>query len=297
VRELFAKKGEEPSLAFGGQALIEGVMMRSRTHMVMCVRKPNNEILTNVEKINSLCERYRVLRVPFLRGIVALLETLYLGVKGLYFSANVLVEGQEQGEKFTYTYLAIAIIGGLGLTAFFFVVPFLLTSLFNLTGVVFNVVEAVVRLSIFLLYLVLVSMWGEFKRVLQYHGAEHKAINTYEAGVTFNVENAKRFSRLHPRCGTSFLFIVLLVSIVLFSIMPNIGFFGNLAYRVLLIPVIGSVSYELLRLSGRHRDSKVVRIFTLPGLAFQRLTTREPSEDMIEVAVKAVEEVSKLSGS
>jgi len=295
VGKLFAKKREEQSLAFGGQALIEGVMIRSRTHMVMCVRKSNNEILTNVEELSSLCERHRVLRLPFLRGIIALFETLYLSFKGLFFSANVVAE--EEGVKLTYKELAVVGALTLGLISFFFVVPFLLTSLLNLTGVLFTIVEAVIRLTIFILYLVLVSMWGEFKRVLQYHGAEHKTINAYEAGIPLDVAKVKNYSRLHPRCGTSFLFITVIVSIVLFSIMPDWGFAVRLAYRLLLIPVIGGISYELLRLSGRYRDSIVMRIFTLPGLAFQRLTTREPSEDMIEVAVKAVEEVSKLSSS
>jgi uncharacterized protein YqhQ len=263
--------------------------------MVMCVRKPDNEILTSVERINSLSERYKVLGVPFLRGIVALFEVLYLGSKGLYFSANAFVE--EEGGEFTYKEFAVVIAMTLGLVSFFVVVPFFLTALLNLTGVLFNIVEAIIRLAIFILYIVLVSMWGEFRRVLQYHGAEHKTINAHEAGVALNVANVKRFSRLHPRCGTSFIFIIVIVSIVLFSIMPNLGFFGNLSYRVLLIPVIGGISYELLRLSGRYRDSVVMRIFTLPGLAFQRLTTREPSEDMIEVAIKAVMEINKLSGS
>ncbi|MDH5267466.1 MAG: DUF1385 domain-containing protein, partial [Candidatus Bathyarchaeota archaeon] len=178
-----------------------------------------------------------------------------------------------------------------------FIVPFLLTTLFNLTGVIFNIVEAVLRLAIFLLYLTLVSMWSEFKRILQYHGAEHKAINAHEAGVALNVLNVKKFSRLHPRCGTSFIFIVMLVSILLFSIMPDLGFAAKLAYRVLLIPVIGAISYELLKLSDRHKNSAITRILTKPGLAFQRLTTREPDEDMIEVAVEAVKEVKRLSGS
>jgi uncharacterized protein YqhQ len=295
VGKTFAKKREEQSLAFGGQALIEGVMMRSRTHMVMCVKKSNNEILTNVEEISSLCERHRVLGLPLLRGIVTLFETLYLGFKGLFFSANVVAE--EEGVKLTYKELAVVGAMTLGLISFFFVVPFLLTSLLNLTGVLFNIVEAAIRLAMFIIYLVLVSMWGEFKRVLQYHGAEHKTINAYEAGVPLDVANVKNYSRLHPRCGTSFLFITVIVSIILFSVMPDWGFAVRLAYRLLLIPVIGSISYELLRLSGRYRDSIVMRIFTLPGLAFQRLTTREPSEDMIEVAVKAVEEVNRLSGS
>jgi len=299
VRKLSAKKKEEQSLAFGGQALIEGIMMRSRTYMVMCVRKPNNEILTNVESIHSLSERYRVLGLPFLRGIIALFETFYIGIKGLFFSANVVVEEEGEGEKFTYKEFAIAFALALGMISFFVAVPYLLATLFNLTPgeVVFNVVEAMIRLAMFLLYLTLVSMWGEFKRVLQYHGAEHKTINAHEAGVALDVANVKKFSRLHPRCGTSFIFIILIVSIVLFSIMPNLGFFGNLAYRILLIPVIGGISYELLRLSGKYRNSIVMKIFTLPGLAFQRLTTKEPSEDMIEVAIRAVTETIKLTSS
>ena len=294
MMDLQTERGEEPSLAFGGQALIEGVMMRSRTHVVMCVRQPNNEILTHTEEIHPISERYKVLRLPLLRGIIALFETFYLGVKGLYFSANAVLEEEEE---FTYREFAIAVAMALALTSFFIVVPFLLTTLLNLTGVVFNVIEAVVRLSIFLLYLALVAMWGEFKRILQYHGAEHKAINAHEAGVTLNVANVKRFSRLHPRCGTSFIFIVLIVSILLFSIMPNLGLILRLSYRLLLIPVIGAISYELLKLSDRYKDSTIMRILTIPGLAFQRLTTREPDDDMIEVAVKTVKEVRRLSGS
>lgn len=292
--KLFAQRREEPSLAFGGQALIEGVMMRSRTHVVMCVRQPNNDIVTHAEKVNSLSERYKVLKLPFLRGIIALLETFYIGVKGIYFSANAVL---EEDEKFTYKEFVIAIAFALVLVSFFSVAPFLLTSLFNLTGLLFNVVEAIVRLAIFLLYLTLIAMWGEFKKVLQYHGAEHKTINAHEAGVALNVTNVKKFSRLHPRCGTSFIFIVLIVTILLFSIMPNPGFAARLAYRLLLIPVIAAISYELLKLSDRYKGSIITRVLTMPGLAFQRLTTREPSDDMIEVAIKAVEEVRRLSAS
>ena len=292
--KLRAQKREEPSLAFGGQALIEGVMMRSRTHLVMCVGQPNNEILTHTEKINPLSERHKVLGLPFLRGIIALFETFYLGIKGLYFSANAALEEEEE---FTYKEFAIAVAMALALASFFIVVPFLLTTLLNFTGVLFNIIEAVVRLAIFLLYLTLVTVWGEFKRILQYHGAEHKAINAHEAGVELNVANVKKFSRLHPRCGTSFIFIVLLVSILLFSIMPELGFALRLAYRVLLIPVIGAISYELLKLSDKYKDSMIMRILTIPGLAFQRLTTREPDDEMIEVAVKTVKEVRRLSDS
>ena len=299
VSELTAKKREEPSLAFGGQALIEGVMIRSRRHLVMCVRKPDDEILTNVENVNSYCDRYRVLGLPFLRGIVAMCESLYFGVKGLFFSANAVLEseGGEEEEKLKFGYKEIAVVaaGVLGITAFFFLVPFLLTTLFNLTGVLFNIVEAVIRLTLFILYIALISTWGEFRRVLMYHGAEHKAINAHEAGVPMDVANVKRYSCLHPRCGTSFLFMVVIVSIVLFSLMPDFGFAWRLAYRILLIPVIAGISYELLRLSGKYRKSIVTRVLTAPGLAFQRLTTKEPNDDMIEVAIKAVEETNKLN--
>jgi uncharacterized protein YqhQ len=287
--------GEKQSLAFGGQALIEGVMIRSRRHLVMCVRQTEDEILTHVEEISSLSERHMILGLPLIRGVIALFETMYLGIKGIYFSANAVLEEEE--EEFTWKEWAIVIVLTVALSSLFFVIPFLLTTLLHLTGVLFNVVEAAVKLAIFLLYMVLVSMWGEFRRVLQYHGAEHKAINALEAGEALEVENVRRYSRLHQRCGTSFIFIVVIVSILLFSIMPRAGFATRLAYRVVLIPVIGAVSYELLRLSGRYRKSMVTRVLTAPGLAFQRLTTREPDNDMIEVAIRAVEEVVRLSGS
>jgi uncharacterized protein YqhQ len=137
-------------------------------------------------------------------------------------------------------------------------------------------------------------LWGQYKRVLMYHGAEHKAIHAHEAGAIMDVEHVKKYSRLHPRCGTSFLFIVLIISIILFTIMPNLGFTINLAYRLLLIPVIAGISYELLRLSGKYKDSLITKILISPGLVFQRLTTKEPSDDMLEVSIKAVVEVNKL---
>ncbi len=287
------KGREEHSLAFGGQALIEGVMIRSKKHLVICVRQTEDEILTHVEELSPLSARHKALSLPLVRGIIALFETMYLGVKGIYFSANAVLEEEE--EEFTWREWAIVIVLTVAISSLFFVIPFLLTTLLKLTGVLFNFVEAAVRLAVFLLYISLVSTWGEFRRVLQYHGAEHKAINAFEAGEALEVENAKRFPRTHRRCGTSFIFIVVLVGILLFSIMPRAGFAMRLAYRLILIPVIGAVSYELLRLSGRHGDSIVTRIMTAPGLAFQRLTTREPNDDMIEVAIRAVEEAMRLS--
>jgi uncharacterized protein YqhQ len=300
VKELSDQKRKEPSLAFGGQALIEGVMMRSRKHMVLCVRKPNKEIVTSVENLNPLGEKYKILGIPFLRGIVMLFESLYLGMKGILFSGNVAldegdVEGKSEETKLGTGVLAVIAAGAIGIVAVFFLVPFFLASWLNLSGVVFNVVEAGIRLTMFVLYLAFIASWGEFRRVLQYHGAEHKAINAFEAGVTMDVENVKKHSRLHPRCGTSLLFIVLIISIVLFSLMPNLGFAAKIAYRILLIPVIGGISYELLRLSGKYRNSIVTRVLTAPGMGFQLLTTKEPSDDMLEVSIKAVEEVTKAA--
>ncbi len=293
ARKLGDQRKEETSLAFGGQALIEGVMIRSRTHTVMCVRQPNKEILTNVEENKSISQKYKVLSLPFLRGIVALFEMLYVGFKGIYFSANAALE--EEGEKFSNKEIAFTVAMAVGLAAFFFAVPFLLATLLNLSGFLFNVAEAAIRLTIFILYLVFIATWGEFRRVLQYHGAEHKAINAHEAGAPLEVENVRKYSRLHPRCGTSFIFLLIVVSIVLFSVMPDWGYAARLSYRLLLIPVIAAISYELLKLSGKYRNSAAAKILTAPGLAFQRLTTKEPSDDMIEVAVKAVQEASKLS--
>ena len=292
---LTAKGKGEPSLAFGGQAVIEGVMIRSKKHMVVCVRQPNDEILTNTEEIKSLSERHRILRLPFLRGIVALFETLFLGIKGLYFSANATLEEEE---KLNTKEIALAVIAALVLSIFLFsIIPFFLTSLLHLRGAVFNIVEGVVRLAVLLLYLASTSLVGEFRRVFQYHGAEHTAINAYEAGVELNVANAKKHPRLHPRCGTSFILIVTLISILLFSIMPNLGYFMRLAYRVLLIPVIGAISYEVLKLSDRYKNSKIMKVLVAPGLGLQYLTTREPEEKMIAVALKAVEEVDRLQKS
>jgi len=291
--KLAAKGKEEPSLAFGGQAVIEGVMIRSKKHMVTCVRQPNDEILTNVEEIKSVSERHKVLRLPFLRGIVALFETLYIGVKGLYFSANASLEEEE---KINPKEIVLTVVVALALAIFLFsLLPFFLTTFLNFEGVVFNVAEGVIRLAILLLYLVSISLVGEFKRVFQYHGAEHTAINAYEAGAELTVSNAKKFSRFHPRCGTSFIFIVALISILFFSIMPDSGFFMKLAYRILLIPVIGAVSYEALKLSDRYKKSKIMKVLLAPGLGLQYLTTRKPDEKMIEVALEAVKKVNSLA--
>lgn len=283
----------EQSLAFGGQALIEGVMMRTGTHMVTCVRHPEEGIVSQNLEVNSYTRKHWVLGLPFVRGNILMLETMYYGVKSLFYSANVALE--EEDEEFTWKEYLLIIGMVFAVSGFFMVVPFLLTNFLKLSGVVFNVVEAGVRLAFFIIYLYLVSRWGEIERVLQYHGAEHKTINAYEAGAELDIEGVSKFSRLNPRCGTSFLFIVVLMTIVLFTLIPKTDLVSRIAYRIFLIPALGAISYELLKLSDRYRDSIIMKALTTPGMLFQRLTTKEPTDDMIEVAVKALKEVKNLS--
>jgi uncharacterized protein YqhQ len=291
--ELTAERRQEPSLAFGGQAVIEGVMIRSKKHVVICVRQPNGEISTKTEEINSISERYKVLRLPLIRGLVALVESVYLGVKGLYFSANVSLE--EEDEKIEPKEMAVTFVLAIALAIILFsITPFFLTSLLTpFRGVIFVVMEGIIRIAIFLLYIVIVALIPDFRRILQYHGAEHTAINAYEAGIELNVKNAKEYSKLHPRCGTSFLLIVLIISILLFSVLPNQDYVTRLSYRIVLIPVISAISYEVLKISDRYKNSIIMKALVTPGLGLQWLTTRRPDDDMIEVAIKAVKEVNK----
>lgn len=289
------KEKKEPSLAFGGQAVMEGVMMRSKNHVVICVRQPNDEIITQHEKLHSLSEKYRFLKIPFVRGILALFETLYSGIKGIYFSANAAF-GEDEEVNLSPKEIAVVVGVAICLSVLLFsIMPFFLTSLLTLEGgILFNIAEGAIRLSFLLAYLAIVSMLGDFKRILQYHGAEHASINAYEAGVELTVENVRKYSRFHSRCGTSFLLIVTVISILFFSLLPNNDYFTRLSYRIILIPVISAVSYELLKLSDKYKESRVIKTLVAPGLLLQRFTTRPPDDKMIEVAIKAVKEVESF---
>lgn len=289
----FEMSGEdERSLAYGGQALMEGVMMRSGDTMVMCVRQPDHGIATHSITINSVTRRFRLLSLPFVRGVALLFETMYYGVQSMMYSANVALEGED--DEFTLFDYALLVVMVLAMNGMFIAVPFVLTNYLNLTGVMFNVVESAVRLGMFVGYLYVISLWGEVARVLQYHGAEHKTINAFEAGSDMDVESVSKFSRLNPRCGTSFLFLTVLTSMALFALIPRTTFVARLAYRLALFPVIAGVSYEVLKLSDKYRDAPLMQLIIKPGLAFQKLTTKEPTSDMIEVAVKALEEVRRI---
>lgn len=283
---------DERSLAYGGQALMEGVMMRSGDTMVMCVRQPDHGIATHSITINSVTRRFSPLSLPFVRGVALLFETMYYGVQSMMYSANVALE--EEDDEFTLFDYALLVMMVLAMNGMFIAVPFILTNYLNLTGVLFNVVESLVRLGMFIGYLYVISLWGEVARVLQYHGAEHKAINAFEAGSDMEVGSVAKFSRLNPRCGTSFLFLTVLTSMALFALIPRTTFVARLAYRLALFPVIAGVSYEILKLSDKYRDNALMQLIIKPGLAFQKLTTKEPTPDMLEVAVKALEEVRKI---
>jgi uncharacterized protein YqhQ len=284
------KKEQEMSLAFGGQAVIEGVLMRSKNYSVVCVRKEDGSLVKITHKLDPKSKRYRVLRWPFVRGIYALFETMYIGMRALYHSANANLGEEEQIKPSEMVVTAIfALILGI---VFFAVLPFFTTQWLNFKGLLFNIIEGILRLVIFLLYLVIISLVGSFRRVLQYHGAEHSAINMFESKEAGFTDRTKL--RFHPRCGTSFILIILLISIFVFSIMPDLGWAINFSYRLLLMPVIAGLSYEILKFSDKHKDSKVMKAMVAPGLALQRLTTKEPTEDMIEVAMEAIKEVDKL---
>ena len=284
----------ERSLAFGGQAVIEGVMLRSKTHKVISLRKTDGVIVTVTEEALSLSEKHVFFRQPFIRGPPAFIETLYMGMHSLFHSANVALEAENETISSKEIGFTIAII--ILVSAFFIIAPFFLLTLFPISGWLFNLFEVGIRLGLFLGFLSLISHWDEYHRILQYHGAEHKVINAYESMTPITLSEVKQCSRKHPRCGTSGIFIVMIISFFLFSLLPQTTIWIRLAYRIALIPVIGALSYEIMRFSGTKRSSQFVNILMYPGLALQYLTTKEPTDDMILVAINALHELNKTMG-
>jgi len=288
----------------GGQALIEGVMMRGPKKQAIVVRTDGG-LVTKVEDIKLLKDRYPIVGWPFIRGVVNFGSSMVNGVRALMFSAEQMPEDQREepskldrwiearvgGEKAEKMIIALAVVIGIALSVgLFILLPTLLAGFFDRfvhNAIARNLIEGVLRIIIFLCYLWLATKAKEIKRVWAYHGAEHKAIFTYEKGLDLTVENARGQSRLHPRCGTSFLFIVMIVSILVFSpaTWSNAAF--RMLLRLLLLPVVVGVSYELLRLAGRY-DNLLTRILSAPGRALQRLTTAEPDDAMLEVALEAL---------
>lgn len=280
----------------GGQAVIEGVMMRAPRALAIAVRRPTGEIAVKKEEVAPLSERYPVVKLPIVRGAVALFASLVTGIKALNFSANEAMVDEEGQEELSPWAMAgtMAVAFGFGIL-FFFIFPLyltkLLTPLIGSSNLVFNLVDGMIRVTVFLLYIVSISRMGDIQRVFQYHGAEHKCIFAFEAEEPLTVENVRKHSRLHPRCGTSFLLIVMVVSILVFSLVPKLWpFYLKAGSRVVLLPLIAGISYELLRWSARNDRHPLVRLVIAPGLALQRLTTREPDDSQLEVAIRSMEE-------
>lgn len=285
----------ENRISIGGQAVIEGVMMRSPSYIATAVRKPSGEIVYKKTKISS--NKGKLAEIPFVRGAVMLFDALVLGIKELTFSANEAEEKEE--EQITQKEAILTTIVSLGLgIGLFIVLPSLIGSfLFFDNKLYSNILEAVLRLVFFILYIWLISFSKEVKRVYQYHGAEHKSIYAYENQLELTPENAKKFTTLHPRCGTSFLLIVMFIAIIVFSTIDFIfptpttvagKILVRVLLRVLLMPLIAGISYEIQRYSSKHLDNPIIKAIAFPGLSLQRITTKEPDLQQLEVAIVAI---------
>ena len=277
-------------------------MMRGPSNWAVAVRTPQGEIEQVCRSINSVMQRHRVFRLPVVRGVIALGESLAIGFRALAISANVAArEETEEGEVSTelsraQLLFAFAIAIGFAL-ALFKVTPALITSWLPIeTTGWFVVVEGFIRVALFIAYLAVISLLPDLRRVFQYHAAEHKAINAYEAGDELEPERVQRYSLIHPRCGTAFLLWVMVVAIFVFAFLGRPEWYWLIASRILLLPVIAGVAYELIRFAGKHSGNRVLMTLLAPGLWLQRLTTREPTLDQIEVSIQALREVLRLEG-
>lgn len=279
----------------GGQAVIEGVMMRSPSAVATALRKPSGEIQVVHRPFRGITSKYKFLDVPIIRGGVNLIETLYLGLQALNHSAEQAMDEPKEtakpkskGWKETAALvlpMVLAFVLGIGL---FFYVPLLLTEWTGVKdGIAFNVIDGIFRLVIFLAYIWGISLWSDMRRVFQYHGAEHKSIFVFESGLPLLPENSLRFTTFHPRCGTSFLLLVMLTSIVVFSFLGRPETVGDRFLRLAFIPLIGGIAYELIKLSAKQSLQGWLQPIILPGLWLQRITTKEPTLEQVEVAMAA----------
>ena len=305
-------------LNVGGQAVIEGVMMRSSHTISTAVRKPDGRITVKNQQFVSLTQRYKILGKPLIRGLVSFGEMLVISIKTLNYSAEIAME--EEGESktkedkekssfFKSAYLALTMILALTLGfGIFFFLPLLFSQLLGVKkeALAFNLIAGCARVTLFIVYVWIISQFGEFKKIFQYHGAEHKSIFTYEAGKELTVENVKGFSTRHPRCGTSFILIVVVFAILIYSISDTIYYLvagvpptlpKRMLVHLILLPLVAGGGYELLKISGKTRDRKITKILSAPGLWIQRITTREPNEAQIEVALTALQNALKADES
>jgi uncharacterized protein YqhQ len=284
---------QQPSFAYGGQAVIEGVMIRGRNHFSLAVRRQDGSITHTHQPLNTLFTG-RIRRIPLVRGGAVLIETLMLGVKALHQSANMaLLDGKGESEKEMSGWamgvtLGVSLVLGIGI---FFILPLLLVKLIDssvASDLLSNVVEGLLRLAILVGYIGGIGFIKDIRRVYAYHGAEHMAVHAHEAGLPLNVANVRKFGTPHPRCGTAFLLTVVLVSIVIFAFLGRPDFEWRILSRIALLPVVAGVSYEIIRFSGAHQKWVIARAVAWPGLLLQGLTTRQPDDAQIEVAITAM---------
>jgi len=299
--------------AVGGQAVIEGVMMRSPNFVTVAVRKAGGTIILKDQTYRSLSMRLKLFGIPLIRGVVNLVEMMVIGMRMLNFSAAEMMdeeanpsrkEKESVGQKALLAIsFAISIIFALGMSLFLFkFLPLFITdflsrqfSVLNENYLLYNVVDGIIKTSFFIVYIALLGLLPSLHRVFQYHGAEHKSIYTYEKKLSLNVENARKMKRFHPRCGTSFILVVFMLSIFIYTFIPRQpDFWINFLVRVAFLPLVAGVSYELLKWSARHAEHSLVRIITFPGLLFQRITTQEPTDDQLEVALSALRKALEL---
>ena len=302
--------------SIGGQAVIEGVMMRGPKTSAISVRKADGEIITEVKEVSSILQKSKILKLPILRGVIAFFESLVTGTKALMFSAELVdVEDDEEKEKKKEMteeelkkeekkqgkIMSAAIVGSVIISLLFSVGLFMMLPAFlvgllrdycfpTIPSILATLIEGVVRITIFVVYIFLSSLMKDIRRVFEYHGAEHKTIFCYESGEELTVENARKFSRLHPRCGTSFMLIVMVVSIILFSFISWENAWIRLGLRLLLLPVVAGLSYEIIKLAGRS-SGIIMKIVRAPGKWLQKITTREPDDSQLEVAIASLKAV------
>jgi len=277
----------------GGQAVIEGVLMRAPNNYVIAVRKPNKKISVMTRRYVSHTKRNKFLGWPFIRGIVVLIETVAIGTKALTHSANESIgEKEEQLTKRELAFtLLISILVALLIFKF---IPLLLANLFSkglgLNNFWFNLADGVIKIAIFVGYLWLISLMKDVQRMFEYHGAEHMVVHCYEAKKELTVKNVKKYQTMHPRCGTEFLLLVLVISIIFYMFIPfGTNFWMKYVFRILLLPIIAGVSYEILKVSGLYYNKAIFKIISAPGMLLQKITTKKPSDDQIEVAIKSLE--------
>jgi uncharacterized protein YqhQ len=274
---------------YGGQAVMEGVMMRGQKAMVTAVRRPGGGLALDTQLLTGLySNRWR--RMPLVRGIIVLIEVLVLGIRSLLYSANVSLEEEKTEISGWFVWLLLLVSLGVAVVLFF-MAPLFLANLIKpyiTSAFLFSLIEGLIRVAIFVIYLWLISLVPDIKRYFAYHGAEHKTINAYEAGVPLEVEAVKSYGTAHRRCGTSFLFVVLVIAIIVFALVGLHGLGLLVLSRILLIPVIAALGYEVIFFTANHADNPVVRALAAPGLWLQSLTTREPTDDQLEVALAAL---------